>query len=59
MKMADFTLSGGLDDLMPSPPQTIKFKSHTKQEGKNMSPYESMELLLESTGIPVLQMEPV
>ena len=37
MKMGDFTLCGVQDDLMPSLPQMIKFKSHTKPEEKNMS----------------------
>jgi hypothetical protein len=59
MKMGDFTLYGIQNDLMPGLPQTIKFKSNTKPEEKNMSLYESMGLLLERIGTLVLQMEPV
>jgi hypothetical protein len=57
MKMGDFALCGVQDDLMPSVPQTIKFKSHTKPEEKNISHYESMGLLLEWIWALVLQME--
>ena len=59
MKMSDFTLCGVQDDLMLSLLQTIKFKSHTKPEEKNMSPEESMGLFLEWIGTLVLQMGPV
>ena len=38
MKMGDFTLCRGLDDLMLSPPQTIKFKSHTNQRRRICHP---------------------